>query len=460
MKRTKPCARATSPNTAKSRSGCGRSSRAWRASKLGSVEFRISRAARIEGSLRPPSDKSITHRAYLFGSIASGPCVVRQPLEAEDCESTLACLARLGLTCERSAGEVRLIPATAWRAPEGDLECGNSGTTMRLLAGLVAARPIQAVMTGDASLSRRPMGRIAEPLRQMGALVVGDQPPLWIRGGGLKGIRYASPVASAQVKSCVLLAGLDAEGETWVSEPSPSRDHTERMLRACGVPVLASAADGVGVRGGSKIGAFEIRVPGDLSSAAFWLVAASLVPNSVLTLPEVGVNPTRSGVLDVLSRAGGSVEEAEIRAELGEPVANLKVRTAPSLSAFHIGADEVPRLIDEIPVLAVLATQCEGTSEIREAAELRTKESDRIAAMAAGLRAMGAEVETFEDGMAIQGPVPLRGTRLDCKGDHRIAMALAVAGLVADGETCIDGWECVRTSYPDFERDLRSIAVL
>jgi 3-phosphoshikimate 1-carboxyvinyltransferase len=420
----------------------------------------ISPVVTLQGEVRPPSDKSLTHRAYLFGAIARGESYVRNPLRGEDCESTLECLNLLGLRHEWiTPTEIRLIPAEGWVQPPRELNCGNSGTTMRLLSGLLASRPLDCRLIGDASLSRRPMKRIAEPLRRMGATVQGDTPPLRIRGGALHGIDYVSPVASAQVKSCTLLAGLGAEGVTSVTEPSRSRDHTERMLRATGVEVLEDG-DRVSVRGGQTPNGFSITIPADISSAAFPIVAAALLPQGRLRVRDLSVNPTRTGLLDVLDQAGVPYEIAGLREELGEPVAELELRAPDVLRPFEIAGSLVPRLIDEIPVLAVLATQCEGRSVIRDARELRVKESDRIEKVAEGLRAMGAEVETFDDGLAISGPTRLKATAVDATGDHRIAMAFAVAGLIAEGDTRIDGADSIATSYPTFERDLQALAVL
>lgn len=451
----------------------------------------------LRGIFRPPSDKSLTHRAYMFGAAATGESVVRMPLTGEDCESTLRCLAQMGLRFERlSPTEVKLIPAPEWTQPTDTLDCGNSGTTMRLMSGLIASRDLDVTMVGDASLTKRPMKRIAEPLRLMGATVEGDTPPLRIKGSSrLQGIRYQSPVASAQIKSCTLLAGLRAEGETWVSEPSLSRDHTERMLTALGVkvhrgvavddegdgrnvrfepdidfdaPGVMDALDEVlnvvgfcaGVTGGSQLNPFEFTVPGDISSAAFFMVAAAILPTSRIEIKDLSVNPSRTGILDVFLEAGIPCIVDDERAELGEPVADVVV-AAPfeKKRGFNIFGSLVPRLIDEIPVLAVLATQCEGETVIRDARELRVKESDRIELVAKGLHDMGAEVETFEDGMAIKGPVKLKGAVIDANHDHRIAMAFAVAGLVAEGETVIEGAESIATSFPAFEDELRRLAV-
>lgn len=448
----------------------------------------------LRGVFRPPSDKSLTHRAYMFGAAAAGESLVRMPLTGEDCESTLKCLAQLGLRFERhSPTEIKLIPAATWSQSTEPLDCGNSGTTMRLLSGFVASRDLDLTMIGDASLSKRPMKRIAEPLRLMGATVEGDTPPLHVKGTSwLKGIDYQSPVASGQVKSCTLIAGLRAEGETWVTEPSLSRDHTERMLTALGVDVrrgIVTESLGVkvfeedvnfdsiadleafdeefhvigwraGVVGGSQINPFEFTVPADISSAAFFMVAAAILPTSRLEIKDLSVNPSRTGILDVFLAAGIPCIPDEEREELGEPVADMVV-AAPfeKRRAFEISGSLVPRLIDEIPVLAVLATQCEGETVIRDARELRVKESDRIELVAKGLRDMGAEVETFEDGMAIKGPVRLKGALIEADHDHRIAMAFAVAGLVAEGETVIEGAQSIATSFPGFEDELRRLSV-
>lgn len=418
--------------------------------------LRVERSGPLSGDLRPPSDKSLTHRAYMLGAIASGPSRVRMPLRGEDCESTLACLEAMGLVAARSDEGVALRPAPDWISPPGELDCGNSGTTMRLLSGLIASRPIDAILTGDASLRRRPMSRIADPLRAMGADIEGERPPLRIRGGRLRPITYESPVASAQVKSAILLAGLRAAGRTAVLEPAPTRDHTERMLSALGVAV--DQGDGVAaLEGPAQPSGFEFSVPGDISSAAFFMVAAAMIPGSRLEVREVGVNPLRTGILDVLTLAGAEAEVRHQWSELGEPVADLEIEASPGLRAFEISGAMVPRLIDEIPILAVLATQCEGTTVIRDAAELRVKESDRIELVARGLRAMGAPVETFADGFAITGPVSLTGCAIDAELDHRIAMAFAVAGLIADGATEIHGAEAIETSFPGFEGQIHRL---
>ena len=428
------------------------------------MRLEISAVAGFDGELRPPSDKSLTHRAYMFAALARGESVVRRPLRGEDCESTLACLAAMGLDYTRDGEEVRLKPLRDWRQPTGPFDCGNSGTTMRLLSGLLASRPLDVTLIGDASLSRRPMARIAKPLRLMGATVEGERPPLRIVGGELEGITYESPVASAQVKSCVLLAGLRASGRTTVVEPAPSRDHTERMLRAMGV-VLTSAsmhdsAHAVSIMPTDRLEPFGFTVPGDISSAAFFAAAAAILPQGRVMLRELSVNPTRTGLLDVLAQCGVPFDVIGSREELGEPFADVEIRAPKSLMPFRVEGPLVPRLVDEIPVLAVLATQCQGVTTIRDAAELRVKESDRIALMAQGLRRMGAEIETHEDGMTIKGPTRLSATRVDAAGDHRIAMAFAIAGLIARGRTVIDGAESIGTSFPGFERELYRLAIV
>jgi len=420
------------------------------------MEARFSRSGPLVGTIRPPSDKSLTHRAFLFAGMAQSSSQIHQPLLGEDCLSTLKCLEAMGAVWTATEHGVHLTPAQEWAQPASELDCGNSGTTMRLLAGLLASRPLDVTMVGDASLSKRPMRRIAEPLRLMGATVEGDKPPLRIIGANLRGIDYESPVASAQVKSCALLAGLRASGVTSVTEPSLSRDHTERMLSTLGATIRREGLK-VSVEPGAVWSGFDLSIPADISSAAFWLVAAELVPGSEVNLLEVGVNPTRTGILDVLRQTGATHDVREMDGAMGEPVAEINARFSGDLRPFTIEGDLVPRLIDEIPVLAVLATQCHGTTVIRDAQELTVKESNRIAVVADHLNAMGAKVTPTEDGMIIEGPTPLRGAHIQAGGDHRIAMAFAVAGLIADGETVISGFDSVATSYPDFCAHLEAL---
>jgi 3-phosphoshikimate 1-carboxyvinyltransferase len=420
--------------------------------------LRISRSGPLVGALRVPSDKSLTHRAYLFAAMArSGTSVVRNPLRGEDCENTLRIVQQLGAEVV-TGEEVRITSSGSLRSPGADLDCGNSGTTMRLLAGVLASTAgLEARMVGDESLSRRPMKRVTDPLRLMGAQIKGDTAPLVVHGRQLHGIEYTSPVASAQIKSCLLLAGLNAEGETWVTEPAQSRDHTERMFAALGVEMARKGERTIGVRGGQGWDGFETDVPADISSAAFFLCAAAMLPGSHVVLTDVGTNPTRTGVLAALAECGAKITAAPKDEQTGEPVSDIAVES-DEMRAFTIGGDLVPRLIDEIPVLAVLATQCEGTTRIRDAGELRVKETDRIETVASGLRAMGARIETFEDGMEIEGPTPLRAASIDAAGDHRIGMAFAVAGLVADRETTVLNADSIQTSYPGFEQHLAALA--
>ena len=425
------------------------------------MKLTIGKVATMQGVLNTPADKSITHRAYMIASIAKGESVIKNPLRGEDCGATYRCLMQFGLRGEWvSDKEVRITPPEEWQQPSIDLDCGNSGTTMRLLSGLIASRPLACTLKGDASLTRRPMKRIAEPLTFMGAKVEGDTPPLHIMGrSDLAAINYRTPVASAQIKSCVLFAGLKANGTTTVSESARSRDHTERMLHAAGVPV-AQGLRGISVTGGSQPLGFEISVPGDISSAAFFMVAAAMIPQSDIMFENLGANPLRAGILEVFTDAGIPFWLDNEHMELGEPVKDLRIAAAPALRSFRIDGDLVPRLIDEIPVLAVLATQCDGITEIRDAKELRVKESDRIEQIASGLREMGAKVDTFEDGLAIEGPTPLKGITMDARGDHRIAMAFAIAGLIAEGKTEIEGAETIRTSFPNFENELGRLCIV
>ena len=424
------------------------------------MEWVLRPAQGLRGEFIPPADKSITHRAYLFAAAARTPSEIENPLQSHDCEATLNALIQMGAEVRRLSGAaIALYPPTEWHSPAGSLDCGNSGTTMRLLMGMIASRPLVAELQGDASLSRRPMERVASPLLQMGATIEGSQAPLRIRGGELEGIDFVSPVASAQVKSAVLLAGLRARGTTWVREPELSRDHTERFLSGLGVDMLRRPDGAIGVEGGAEWEGFRIRVPGDLSSAAFWIVAACLVPGADLVVRGVGVNPTRTGLLKVLTQMGADLEVLSESSAQGEPVADLRIRFRSGLRPFKIEGEIVPQLIDEVPVLSVLATQAEGTSTLRDAAELRVKESDRIASTAEMLRKMGAQVEVHPDGLDIHGPVQLGGTRVDCNLDHRIAMAAAVASLIAADETRIAGAEAVLTSYPHFLDELNRLRV-
>jgi 3-phosphoshikimate 1-carboxyvinyltransferase len=424
--------------------------------------WRITPAARVRGVWRPPSDKSITHRAVILGLLAQGVTEIAGFLESDDCLRTLQIAQQLGAQAERTGDALWRLTGRGGQLlqePLDILDAGNSGTTARLMAGVLASYPIFSVLTGDNSLRRRPMRRIVEPLQRMGAQIDGREGgtrlPLAIRGGDLRGIAYLTPVASAQVKSCLLLAGLRAAGTTEITEPYLSRDHTERMLRAFGVAVeqqmSASGGSRVRIAGGQPLQGQRLSVPGDFSSAAFWMAAALLLHGSDLIIEHVGINPTRTGLLEALGNAGVHLEWSAVDEQAGEPIATLRVRPQP-ISAMQVGGALVPRLVDEVPILALLATQANGTTEIRDAAELRVKESDRIESIATELRKMGAAIEPLPDGLRVHGPTSLHGAEVHSHGDHRIAMTLAIAGLVAHtGETIVHGVECVQTSFPQFE---------
>jgi 3-phosphoshikimate 1-carboxyvinyltransferase len=410
----------------------------------------------LVGTVTVPGDKSISHRAVVLAGLAAGRSVVRGANLGHDVLATCRLLSALGARCtlDRDNGAVE-VEGCGWEGlvePGDVLDAGNSATTLRLLLGVCAAVALGAALTGDATLRRRPMLRVVEPLRAMGARIDGraggDRAPLWVRGGGLRAIAWRTPVASAQVKSAVLLAGLRATGTTSVTEPAPSRDHTERMLAAAGVDVGRSGRT-VTISGpGDDLPPVDRRVPGDFSAAAYLLTAAALVPGSELTVAGVGLNPTRTGALDALVRMGADVTVERSGDDSGEPYGNVTARAAGELTATTISGDEVPRLIDEVPVLAVAATQAAGTTVIAGARELRVKESDRIDAIVAGLRALGASVEPRPDGLVIRGPTPLRSGTVDARGDHRIALASAVAGMISGARVEVAGWGSVETSFP------------
>jgi 3-phosphoshikimate 1-carboxyvinyltransferase len=403
-------------------------------------------ARKLEGEIKVPGDKSISHRALILGAIAAGEGRVRGLSEGADVKSTASCMRALGVQIEGSTiGGVGMRGLSAAAAP---LDCGNSGTTMRLLAGLLGAQDFTSELRGDESLSRRPMERVLKPLREMGAKA--SFPPLRIGGSPtLGGIEFAPEIPSAQVKSAILLAGLYADGKTAVTESVKTRDHTEVMLTAMGAAVNV---DGLRVEVGqtSRLEPLDIDVPGDFSSAAFWLIAGGLVEGSTVRLLGVGVNPTRTALAEVLASIGYQIRRTNPRFEAAEPVADLEVGPARLVRPIRLDANAAAQLIDELPVLAVAATQLPGTSVIRGAAELRVKESDRLAAMADGLSAMGADIVAQDDGWIINGPRFLEGSRVDSRGDHRVAMALAIAALIADAKTEIEGAECVDISYPGF----------
>lgn len=428
------------------------------------TDFIASGGGPLRGEIRVAGDKSISHRSIMLGSIAEGVTEVEGFLEGEDSLATLAAFRAMGVRIERpSTGRVSVhgVGLHGLCPPKSDLDLGNSGTSMRLLAGLLSGQPFDSRLTGDASLTRRPMARVATPLRMMGARIdtaEGGRPPLLIHGGSaLRGIDYPMPVASAQVKSALLLAGLYAKGVTSVVEPAPTRDHTERMLAGFGYSVLRDGARAQ-LQGGGRLTATHVHVPADISSAAFFLVAASIAPGSDVLLKDVGINPTRTGVIDILRLMGASIEVLAERESGGEPVADLRVRGAP-LRGIAIPVDLVPLAIDEFPVLFVAAACAEGETLLRDAEELRVKESDRIEVMATGLRALGVELETFPDGIRIRGRGRLDGGSVDSCGDHRIAMAFSVASLRASDAIAIADCANVATSFPGFRSLAASIGL-
>jgi 3-phosphoshikimate 1-carboxyvinyltransferase len=428
------------------------------------VRLRVRPVTALHGGARVPGDKSISHRSALFGAIADGVTDIDGFLESEDCLRTIAAVEALGAEVSRKGpGQLRIagVGARRFTEPADVIDCGNSGTTARLLVGVLAAQPFHTVLTGDESLRRRPMARVAEPLRRMGATIdgrmKGTRLPLSVRGAErVSAIEHVSAVASAQVKSAVLLAGLWADGPVSVREPAASRDHTERMLRSFGVRVESDHLR-VTVTPG-PLRATGIRVPGDISSAAFLLVAGLLVREGSVQLDEVGVNPTRTGIIDVLRAMGAHLR---LGTPTGggdtEPAATLQVRSS-GLRGTTIEGATIPRLIDEVPILAVAALAADGITEVRDAAELRVKESDRIAAIARELGKMGARIQERPDGLVIRGPQRLSGATVASGGDHRMAMALAVAGLVADGETLIEDVGCIETSFPGFAQTINGLA--
>jgi 3-phosphoshikimate 1-carboxyvinyltransferase len=425
-------------------------------------------ATRVQPAERPvtgratvPGDKSISHRAALIASIAEGESTIRGFSPAGDCASTLGVLSSLGVQVRQAEDVITIVgrAGDGFGPLPGSLDCGRSGTTMRLLAGLLAGYPGAFVLSGDDQLLRRPMERVADPLRAMGARVetTDGRPPIFVDGGGLAGIEYDMPVASAQVKSAVLLAALRAGGATTVTEHTITRDHTERLLAVAGVSVTRTAEDG-GARvqvGPAVPGAIDLRVPGDISSAAFLIAAGVLVPGSDLLIHDVGLNPTRTGFLDVLERMGCPVVVERVDGNV-EPAGDLRVRPE-ALEAVQLEPHEVPGVIDELPLIGLLATQAEGITQVRGAEELRVKESDRIAGLVSGLRALGADAEELPDGFVIRGPTRLTGGRCDARSDHRLAMTFTLAGLIAVDPVTVEGMEFVGDSFPAFLRTLEGL---
>ena len=431
------------------------------------MERVLQHAPRVRGEITVPGDKSVSHRAVMFGAISRGNTQVSHFLMSADCLSTISCFRKMGIRIEADpASDTVLIQGRGLhglQAPAETLYTGNSGTTTRLISGILAGQDFVSVLDGDDSIRRRPMDRVIRPLTQMGAGVTslssGGCCPLRITGGQLHALDYHSPVSSAQVKSCVLLAGLYADGPVSVSEPALSRDHTERMLSGFGASVSSGrTADGwkATVLPEPDLKGCRITVPGDISSAAYFMAAALILPGSEVLIRNVGINPTRAGILEVIRSMGGSVELVDCRSQGGEPTADLLVRSS-SLHGTVIGGNQIPALIDELPVCAVLASFASGRTVIRDAAELRVKESDRIEVMTQALGAMGADITPLEDGMIIEGGRQLHAAVVDSHKDHRAAMSLAVAALACDGDTTIKDADCVGISYPEFYDDLASL---
>jgi 3-phosphoshikimate 1-carboxyvinyltransferase len=433
---------------------------------LGKVLDRIelSKARSFKGTFSPTPDKSISHRSVIFSSLSKGKSVIKNFLRADDPVGTINAFRMLGVDIDDSGDDIIVKGKGIYslREPHNVIDCGNSGTTIRLLSGVLSGNPFFSVLTGDESLRSRPMDRIITPLQQMRAEIIAraenKYPPIAIRGKKLQPVQYTLPVASAQVKSAILLAGLYADGETEIEEPSKSRDHTERMLPAFGANIKVDGLR-VSITGGTELKSTEIHVPGDFSSAAFFIIGALLIKDSDITIHGVGINPTRTGLLSILKEMGAEIDISNIRNLTGEPVADIHCKGVSELRAVQITKKSIPALIDEFPILCVAATQASGTTTIRGAEELRVKESDRIKSMATELRKMGAEIEEFEDGLSITGRRELKGAEVESYRDHRIAMSLAIAGLIADGPTIINGVSSVNISFPGFFELLRGLTI-
>ncbi len=423
--------------------------------------MRFNKANGLSGELTVPGDKSISHRSIMLGSIAKGTTAIRGFLQGADCLSSIACFRKMGVEIQNDGDLVTVkgLGLRGLKAPTDTLDVGNSGTTTRLMSGILAAQNFSCRVNGDASIQKRPMKRIILPLSMMGANITSelgnDCAPLRITGSDLHGIAYDSPVASAQVKSAILFAGLYADGVTSVTEPAVSRNHTELMFESFGVDIKTEGRTAT-VHPASELYAQEIEVPGDISSAAYFIAAGLITPNSEITIKNVGINPTRDGILRVCEMMGANVKLEAKGGGVGEPIADITVSTT-TLHGCEIGGNIIPTLIDEIPIIAIMAATAEGDTIIKNAAELKVKESNRIDVMVSNLSAMGASIEATDDGMIIHGGKPLHGAAIDSKLDHRIAMSFAVASLIADGETEILGSECVDISYPTFYRDLMKL---
>ncbi|MGC4378643.1 3-phosphoshikimate 1-carboxyvinyltransferase [Fictibacillus sp. Mic-4] len=424
--------------------------------------MKLSHVQRLKGIMKVPGDKSISHRSVMFGAIAEGKTKVTGFLPGDDCLSTIDCFRKLGVNIHQEDDYVEIDGngIEGLKEPQEVLDVGNSGTTIRLMLGALANTRFHSCIIGDKSIAKRPMKRVTVPLTEMGVAIdgraEGNFTPLSIRGGNTKGIQYTSPVASGQVKSAILLAGLGAEGVTSVSEPHKSRDHTERMLQAFGVNVQVDGLT-VSIEGKQKLKGTNIEVPGDISSAAFFLAAGAIVPESELTIQKVGMNPTRTGIIDVLQLMGADLSIENAQNEAIEPFADLHIKTS-SLKGIEIGGELIPRLIDEIPIIALMATQAEGTTVIKDAAELKVKETNRIDTVVNELKKLGANIEATEDGMIIHGKTRLAASSVDSHGDHRIGMMLGIASCIATGEMTINNSDAVRVSYPGFFDQLNELS--
>ncbi|WP_170927395.1 3-phosphoshikimate 1-carboxyvinyltransferase [Gottfriedia acidiceleris] len=416
---------------------------------------------RLVGDVTIPGDKSISHRAIMFGSLAKGTTKITNFLLGEDCLSTIACFRKLGVQIDVSEDEVVVYGKgiEELKEPHAVLDVGNSGTTARLMMGILSGLPFHSVIIGDESIGKRPMKRVTKPLKMMGTSIDGREDatytPISIRGGSLNSISYASPVSSAQVKSSILLAGLFAKGTTTVTEPEKSRDHTERMLKAFGCELKVDG-NSVSINGNQELTATDVIVPGDISSAAFFLVAGSIVPNSEILLKNVGVNPTRTGILTVLERMGANITLEDEKVVNGEPIANIRVKSS-NLKSTVIGGAEIPTCIDELPILALAAALADGQTIIKDAEELRVKETDRIQTVVTELTNLGVSIEATKDGMIIQGNSSLIGANVNSHGDHRMGMMLSIAALLAKGDTIIENTECIAVSFPNFKEQLNDL---
>lgn len=425
--------------------------------------MKVKKIRTLHGEITVPGDKSISHRSIMLGALAKGTTEVTGFLQGADCLSSISCFQKMGISIDNNpvTNTVRITGngLRGLKEPHTTLDVGNSGTTTRLMSGILAAQPFTSIVDGDASIRKRPMGRIMTPLSMMGAkfesMMTENCAPFKVSGEHLRGIHYNSPVASAQVKSAILLAGLYADGITSVTEPSLSRNHTELMFEAFGVDIKSEGTTAT-VKPAKELTPQKIEIPGDISSAAYFIVAGLITPNSEITIKNVGINPTRDGILTVCREMGASISLSNIRDDIGEPMADITVKTS-SLHGCTIEGDMIPKLIDEIPIIAIMAAFAEGTTIIKDAQELKVKESNRIDVMVENLSAMGVDIEGTADGMIIHGGKPLHGAVIDSKLDHRIAMSFTIAGGLADGDSTILGAECVNISYPTFYEDVESL---